>query len=91
MRFFEYFDEFRGLPWLDLILKLDVVRQASIPSRDCSMKRQYTPLRCVKRVHDVELLAANPTDNRIPMRIVLDVQDVGKCVRELPIFIPTAA
>lgn len=40
MRLFEYFDEFRGLPWLDLILKLDVVRQASIPSWNCSMRRQ---------------------------------------------------
>lgn len=90
MRFFEYFEAFRGLPWLDLLLKLDVVRQASIPFRDSLTGRQYTPLQCVTRVRSVELLADSPTDSRRPVRIALDVQGVGEWVRELPIFMPTA-
>jgi hypothetical protein len=28
MRFFEYFEAYRGSPWLDMLFKLDVVRQA---------------------------------------------------------------
>lgn len=90
MRFFEYFEAFRGSPWLDLLLKLDVVRQASIPFRDRVMGRQYTPLQCVTRVRSVELLADNRMDNKLPMRIILDVQGVGKWMREISIFMPTA-
>jgi hypothetical protein len=89
MRFFEYFESFRGSPWLDLLLKLDVVRQAAVPYRDTIMGRQYTPLQCVMRVRGVELLADTPTDNRLPIRVTLDVQGVGEWVRELPINIPT--
>jgi len=90
MRFFEYFEAFRGLPWLDLLLKLDVIRQASIPFRDNIMGRQYTPLQCVTRVLSVELLAESQTVNRIPIRIALNVQGVGEWVKELAIFMPTA-
>ncbi len=89
MRFFEYFEAFHGLPWLDLLLKLDVVRQASIPSQNNGMIRRYTPLQCVTRVCNVELLADSSTDSRFPLRIVLDVQGIGEWVRELRIFMPT--
>ena len=90
MRFFEYFEVFRGSPWLDFLLKLDVVSQASIPFRDSLLGQQYTPLQCVTRVRDVELLADSPTDNRLPVRIALDVQGVGEWLQEMSIFMPTA-
>ncbi len=54
------------------------------------MGRQYTPLQCVTRVRSVELLADNRMDNKLPMRIILDVQGVGKWMREISIFMPTA-
>jgi hypothetical protein len=90
MRLFEYFEVFRGSPWLDFLLKLDVIRQASIPFRDSLLGQQYTPLQCVTRVRDVELLADSPTDNRLPVRIALDVQGVGEWLQEMSIFMPTA-
>jgi hypothetical protein len=48
---------YRGSPWLDLLLKLDVVCQASIPSRDNLSSQTHTPLRCVTRVRSVKVLA----------------------------------
>ncbi len=88
MRFSEYFEAFRGSPWLDLLLTLDVVRQAAVPYQDAIMRQQYTPLQCVTRVCSVELLADIPTRSRIPVRITLDLKGVGEWSRELSIYIP---
>jgi hypothetical protein len=90
MRFFEYFEAYRGTPWPDLLFKLDVVRQASIPYKDEISGRGHTPLRCVTRVRNVELLADIPTNNRLPVRVEFDVQGVGSWTRELLIYVPTA-
>ncbi|MFG1396141.1 hypothetical protein [Roseixanthobacter pseudopolyaromaticivorans] len=90
VRFFEYFEAFRGSPWLDLLLKLEVVRQAAIPYQDSMTGRHYTPLRCVNRVRDFALLADEPMGNKIPVRIALDVQGVGPWEREMQIYMPTA-
>ena len=49
-----------------------------------------TPLQCVTRVRNVELLADMPTKNRLPVRVDLDVQGVGQWTRELSIYVPTA-
>ena len=90
MRFFEYFEVYRGSPWLDLLLKLDVVRQASIPSRDNLSRQTHTPLRCVTRVRSVKVLADTPTNNRLPVHVDLEVQGLGPWTRELSIYMPTA-
>ena len=90
MRFFEYFEAYRGTPWLDLLFKLDVVRQASIPFKNGISGRMHTPLQCVTRVRNVELLANLPTKNRLPVRVDLDVQGIGPWTRELSIYVPTA-
>jgi hypothetical protein len=90
MRFFEYFESFRGSPWLALLLKLEVVRQASIPFKDRFTGRMHTPLQCVTRVCNVDLLADMPTKNRLPVRVDFEVQGVGPWRRELSIYVPTA-
>lgn len=90
MRFFEYFEAFRGSPWLDLLLKVDVVRQASIPRRDALTGTLHTPLRCVKRVRDFVLLATEPQNNKVPVRVEFQVQGVGLWRNEFSIYIPTA-
>lgn len=74
MRFAEYFDAFRGSQWLELLLKLDVIRQAAIPFRDTTMNSQYTPLGCVTRVHSVNLLSETPQDHKLSIRVNLDAQ-----------------
>jgi hypothetical protein len=89
IRFFEYFEAFRGSPWLDLLLKLEVVRQTAIPYTDSVLKRQYTPLQCVTRVKHLELLSEVPKNNRMLARVDLDVQGVGPWQRDLSIYMPT--
>jgi hypothetical protein len=90
MRFFEYFEAYRGTPWLGLLFKLDVIRQASIPFKERPTDRMNTPLRCVTRVRNVDLLADMPTKNRLPVRVDFDVQGVGPWTRELSVYVPTA-
>lgn len=87
-RFFEYFTEFRGSPWLSLLLKLDVIRLAAIPYQD--LGRTYTPLQCVTRVRNVELLADAPENKKLPIRLELDVAGVGPWDRDIDVFMPSA-
>lgn len=89
IRFFEYFETFKGSPWLALLLKLDVVRQAAIPYTDSVLNRQYTPLRCVTGVYGLELLSETPRDNRLPVRVDFEVQGLGRWQRDLSIYLPT--
>ena len=91
MRFFEYFEAFRGSPWLNLLLKLDVVRQASIPRRDSSTGALHTPLRCVRRVSSFDLLATEPLNHKLPVRVEFEVQGLGAWQNEFSIYMPTAA
>ncbi|WP_316162844.1 hypothetical protein [Bradyrhizobium sp. SZCCHNRI20481] len=89
MRFFEYYQTFKGTPWLALMMKLDLVRQAAIPRDDSSMGVKRTPLHCVTRVRGVELLAEEPTSNRLSVRVDFDVQGLGQWQREMFIYLPT--
>jgi hypothetical protein len=89
IRFFEYFESFKGSPWLALLLTLDVVRQAAIPYTDSLLNRQYVPLRCVTRVHSFELLSETPKDNRLPVRVNLEIQGLGPWQRDLSVYLPT--
>jgi hypothetical protein len=90
MRFFEYFEAYRGTRWLDLLFKLDVIRQASIPFKDGIAGQMHTPLQCVTRVRNVDLLADMPTKNWLPVRVDFDVQGIGPWTRELSVYVPTA-
>jgi hypothetical protein len=90
MRFFEYFETYRGMPWLDLLFKLDVIRQASIPFEDKRIHRTHTPLQCVTRVRAVELLADKPTKNWLPIRIDFEIQGIGIWTQTMSIYMPTA-
>jgi hypothetical protein len=89
IRFFEYFEAYKGSPWLALLMKLDVIRQAAIPYRESIMNREDTPLRCVTRVHSFELLSETPTENRLPVRVDFDVQGLGRWQRDLSVYLPT--
>jgi hypothetical protein len=85
VRFFDYLRTYKDEPWLDLLFKLEVIRLASIPITDVSGKFQYTALRCVTRVRNVELLSKAPASGRIPLRVVFDVQGLGVWDRTVPI------
>jgi len=90
MRFFEYFETYRSSPWLDLLFKLDVIRQAAIPFTNPQKQLQHTSLQSVTRVNNVELLADTPLNNRLPVRLDLEVQGIGPWQGEVSIYMPTA-
>ncbi|GGI17031.1 hypothetical protein [Oxalicibacterium faecigallinarum] len=90
MRIFEYFSEYSGSPWLALLFKLDMVRQASIPFFNTYQEQRNTPLRCVTRVHSFEILASAPTDNRLPIHVDCEIKGLGRWKKEMSIYMPTA-
>lgn len=85
-----FFDAFRGSPWLAQMVKLEVIRQATVPYYDEKRKQDLTPLQCVERVRKVEALAETPENQWLPIRVDLDVCGVGRWQNELSIFIPSA-
>ncbi len=89
MRFFEYFEEFKGSPLLVQLMTLDLIRMSSIPFTDTILKRQYTPLHCVSRVRRFELLSEVVTDHRLPVRLDLDIQGLGEWQHETSVYMPT--
>jgi hypothetical protein len=89
VRFFEYFSRYVDSPWLNSFLKLEVIRQTSIPMESRSNLGTRTPLQCVGRVHTVELLSTVPIDNRVPLRVEFDVQGMGRWKYDASIYMPT--
>jgi len=87
-RLAEYYRLLRGSPWFGQLLKLEVIRQAAIPYVDAALKRQYTPMLCVERVHGIQILADAPMGNWLPVRVDLDVKGVGRWRYDLSICIP---
>lgn len=82
-----YFSAFRDSPWLGELLKLEVVRHAAIPYDDPLLKRAYTHLQCVERVHSVVALADAPSNGWLPLRVDLDVMGIGRWGCDIPILV----
>jgi hypothetical protein len=87
-RFAQYYDAFRASPWLANLLKLEVIRQASIAYNDEVLGRQHTPLQSVGRVWSVDVLPEGPKAQWLSVRIDLDVQGVGRRQWVVSVFIP---
>jgi hypothetical protein len=89
VRFFEYFEDFKGSPWLSRLMMLDVVREASISTPSVSGQGSRTPLPSITRVRSFELLSDIPNANRLPVRAVFDLQGLGLWEGQLSIYMPT--
>jgi hypothetical protein len=88
-RFAEYYRLLSGSPWLEQLLKLEVIRQAAIPYIDPFSNRQYTPLQCVEQVFGIEILADEPTKNWLPIRIDLGVKGLGRWQHGMSVCVPS--
>jgi hypothetical protein len=86
-RLAEYYELYRASPWLGRLIKLEVIRQAAIPYKDPALGCAYTPLYCVERVHDVEVLAEEPQGAWLPFRFDLDVTGLGRWSADISIQI----
>ncbi len=89
-RFGVQFRLFEGSPWLDELLKLETIRQASIPLHDEMNGQAYTPFQCVERVLSVAVLGP-AQKRRLPVRYDFVVAGVGSWQREASIYVPDAA
>jgi hypothetical protein len=85
----EYFSLFRGSPWLEKLLKLEVIRLSAIPYYDPLLRTEYTLLQCVERVRDMRILAEDSTDRRLPIRVDLDVKGVGRWSCDIWVLVET--
>lgn len=85
-RLSDYYANFIGSPWLDQLLKLDVVRLASIPYVDPVLNQAYTPLMCVERVASVVAIG-EPSKRRLPVHLDLQIAGLGPWSRDLAVFI----
>lgn len=84
----EYTEEFFGSEWLPRLIKLEVIRMASIPYTDrLSITPPCTPLRCVRKVIAIEQMDREGDDGWFPFRLQLDIDGLGEWTREIPIFI----
>ncbi|WP_267358901.1 MULTISPECIES: hypothetical protein [unclassified Methylobacterium] len=88
VRFLEYVRTYADTPWLGRLMQLEVIRQAAIPHQDHLTGRSYTPLRCVRTVRSVEVLAHHPERKRIEMRLHFDVEGVGDWNKTYMVFLP---
>ena len=89
VRFFEYFEDFKGSPWLSRLMMLDVVREASISTPNVPGQGSRTPLPSITRVRNFELLSDIPNANRLPVRAVFDLQGFGLWEGQLSVYMPT--
>lgn len=83
----EYFDEYENTTWLRKLVKLKVIRLASVPYHDSLNQEDTTPLQCVLRVDDVIQMEDRAQD-LVLFNFKLAVQGVGKWEDAVRIFIP---
>jgi hypothetical protein len=89
-RLAEYHALLMDSPWLERVVKLEVIRQASIPHWDEVQKKSYTPLLCVERVHGVKILEAVRPNGWIPVDFDLEVSGAGRWQHHTEILIAPA-
>lgn len=85
--FSDYYVGFRNSPWLRRLFMLEVIRLSSIARQPVTAKSETTPLLCVERVRDVELLDPSPKNRRLRIRLELDVSGVGAWSGEIPVLV----
>lgn len=85
-RLAEYWVNYMGSPWLEELLKLDIVRLASIPYSSPISKESYTPLMCVERVFRVAILG-DLVERRLLVHLELEIAGLGPWSHNLAVHI----
>jgi hypothetical protein len=87
--FSDYLASFRDSPWLPGLFMLETIRLASIARKSVLLKdsKPSTPLHCVDRVRELELLERAPKDRRVRIRIELDLHGAGAWSGEVAVLV----
>jgi len=86
-RLSEYYALYSGTPWLERLVKLEIVRMAAIPSFDPMLQMEYTQLQCVDRVLSAQILSEDLTNRRLPMHIALEVAGLGRWEHDIKVYV----
>lgn len=87
-RISELFPLYKDTPWLENILKLEIIRLASIPYHDNLIDDVFLPLRCVNRVNSVQVLSELSEKRLLQIHLELDVEGNGEYSLTTYIYIP---
>lgn len=87
-RLAEYCTLFSGSPWLPNLLKLEVIRLATIPHKDEVTGGMHLALECVETVKAFELLEAPRIGEWNRARVEFDVKGLGNWSRTLEVLLP---
>jgi hypothetical protein len=85
--FSDYYAAFSDSPWLRRLFMLEMIRLSSIARQPYSSKSETTPLLCVDRVHELELLDRCPQSRCLRIRLELDVCGVGAWSGEISVLV----
>jgi hypothetical protein len=85
--FSDYYIGFRNSPWLRRLFMLEVIRLSSVARQSVTAKHETTPLLCVDRVRDLELLDPYPKDRRLRIRLELEISEVGTWSGDVPVLV----
>lgn len=88
-RIAEYVTLFEGSPFLSQLVRLEVIRMASIPFFDASLGQHYTPLACVERVQGFRFLAQPRLGTQVEVEVDFVVNGVGPWKRVVRIHLPS--
>jgi hypothetical protein len=87
--FSDYLIGFRDSPWLPRLFMLETIRLASVARKAVLFKdrKPSTPLQCVDRVRELEILDRVPKDRRVRVRLALDLHGAGPWSGEVAVLV----
>jgi len=87
-RISELYPLYLGTLWLAHVLKLELIRLASIPYYDECLDESFTPFMCVNSIISIRLTSDEVTNNLIPAHLELEIEGLGRKEFDIPLFIP---
>lgn len=88
-RISEYFYGFGGTALLEPLIKLELVRLASLRTDSRLYKSEFAPLSSISAVKSVAIIYPRNDDRYLKARVTLDVEGVGEWQDDIDIFIHT--
>lgn len=85
----DFFQDFAGSPWLERLVALEIIRLSAIPQSSSLSKELHTPLRAVQRVRGVTIPSHDLAQQRLSIRVHLDLEGQPDWRRDLRVFIYT--
>ncbi len=83
----DYYDLLRDSQWFEKLVKLEVIRLASIPYPDAVLKQRDTPFQCVEKVFGIETDGQASASGWLPINVDLGIKGLGRWKHEVAICV----